>query len=66
MEETVWETVSSEAKRRRTMFRALQTFPNKERKGAGVVERGTLEKCCAGNRTEGSNPSLSAMIQEDG
>ena len=29
-------------------------------RGAGVVERGGLENRCAGNRTEGSNPSLSA------
>ena len=31
-------------------------------RGAGVVERGGLENRCAGNRTEGSNPSLSAIV----
>jgi hypothetical protein len=30
------------------------------RRGAGVVERDGLENRCTGNRTEGSNPSLSA------
>ena len=30
------------------------------RRGAGVVDRDGLENRCAGNRTEGSNPSLSA------
>lgn len=29
-------------------------------RGAGAVERGGLENRCASNRTEGSNPSLSA------
>ena len=31
-------------------------------KGAGVVERGALEKRCASNRTGGSNPSPSAIF----
>ena len=31
------------------------------RTGAGVVERARLESECAGNGTEGSNPSLSAI-----
>ncbi len=30
-------------------------------KGAGVVELARLESVCMGNRTEGSNPSLSAQ-----
>lgn len=30
------------------------------RKDAGVVDRDGLENRCTGNRTEGSNPSLSA------
>src|SRR5262249_2065407 len=30
------------------------------RRGAGVVDRDGLENRCTGNRTEGSNPSLSA------
>ena len=33
------------------------------RRGAGVVERGGLENRCALTRTEGSNPSLSAILQ---
>ena len=32
------------------------------RRDAGVVERGGLENRCARKRTEGSNPSLSAII----
>src|SRR5690606_27014725 len=32
------------------------------RRGAGAVERGGLENRCARKRTEGSNPSLSAII----
>ncbi len=31
-------------------------------RGAGVVELDSLENCCAGNGTVGSNPTLSAMI----
>ena len=31
------------------------------RRDAGVVERGSLENYCAGNRTQGSNPCLSAI-----
>ena len=31
-------------------------------RGAGAVERGGLENRCASNRTEGSNPSLSAKF----
>ena len=31
------------------------------RRDAGAVDRGGLENRCAGNRTEGSNPSLSAF-----
>jgi hypothetical protein len=30
------------------------------RRGAGVVERDGLENRCTGNRTVGSNPTLSA------
>ncbi len=30
-------------------------------RGAGAVERGGLENRCARKRTEGSNPSLSAI-----
>ncbi len=33
------------------------------RTGAGVVERARLESECAGNGTEGSNPSLSAIFR---
>ncbi len=29
-------------------------------RGARAVESGILLRCCTGNRTEGSNPSLSA------
>jgi hypothetical protein len=32
------------------------------RRGAGVVERDGLENRCTGNRTVGSNPTLSAII----
>ena len=32
-----------------------------QRRGAGAVERGGLENRCARERTEGSNPSLSAI-----
>ena len=32
------------------------------RLGAGVVERGALEKRCASNRTGGSNPSPTAIL----
>ena len=31
-----------------------------QRRGAGVVERDGLENRCTGNRTVGSNPTLSA------
>ncbi len=33
-------------------------------RGAAVVERGGLENRYTGNRIEGSNPSLSAIISE--
>ena len=29
---------------------------------AGAVERDSLENCCTGNRTGGSNPPLSAIV----
>jgi hypothetical protein len=32
------------------------------RRGAGVAELARLESVCAGNRTEGSNPSFSASV----
>ena len=32
------------------------------RRGAGVVERDGLENRCTGNRTVGSNPTLSAIV----
>ncbi len=32
------------------------------RRGAGVVERDGLENRCTGNRTVGSNPTLSASL----
>ena len=38
-----------------------QPGPDNRRRGAGVVERGGLENRCARERTEGSNPSLSAI-----
>jgi hypothetical protein len=31
------------------------------RRGGRVVECGSLENCCSGNATEGSNPSFSAL-----
>ena len=31
-------------------------------RGAGVVDRGALEKHCGGNVTVGSNPTLSAKV----
>lgn len=34
--------------------------------GAGVVDRARLESVCAGNGTEGSNPSLSAIMIQMG
>jgi hypothetical protein len=34
-----------------------------QRRGAGVVERDGLENRCTGNRTVGSNPTLSAKPQ---
>ena len=34
---------------------------SRRRRDGGVVERARLESVCTGNRTEGSNPSLSAM-----
>ena len=37
------------------------TFLHRSRRGARVVESGGLENRCAGNRTEGSNPSPSAV-----
>ena len=33
-------------------------------RGAGVVERGGLEKRCARKGTEGSNPSHSATVKD--
>ena len=36
------------------------------RRGAGAVERGGLENRCARERTEGSNPSLSAITKGPG
>src|SRR5262245_52954951 len=43
------------------MFRApRQRAPS--RRGAGVVDRDGLENRCTDNRTEGSNPSLSASL----
>ena len=33
-------------------------------RGAGVVELAALEMLCAGNRTVGSNPTLSAIVSE--
>ena len=30
---------------------------------AGAVERDSLENCCTGNRTGGSNPPLSAIVK---
>ena len=34
------------------------------RRGAGVVERGGLENRCARERTQGSNPCLSAIFSQ--
>ena len=31
-------------------------------RGDRVAEGGTLLRCCTGNRTEGSNPSLSVLV----
>src|SRR5581483_8811616 len=39
---------------------AGRTTPLPTRRGAGVVERDGLENRCTGNRTVGSNPTLSA------
>ena len=39
----------------------VRQFAFDVRRGAGVVERGGLENRCALTRTEGSNPSLSAI-----
>ena len=39
-------------------------FASPFRKGAGVVELARLESVCTGNRTEGSNPSLSALTKK--
>ena len=41
-------------------FRKRRNFALGLRKDAGVVDRDGLENRCTGNRTEGSNPSLSA------
>src|SRR5690554_2952833 len=35
------------------------------RRGAGAVERGGLENRCTGNRTVGSNPTLSAICPRE-
>ena len=42
-----------------TIFYVL-LYTSTTRKDAGVVDRDGLENRCTGNRTEGSNPSLSA------
>ena len=34
------------------------------RRGGRVVEGGSLENCCGGNSTPGSNPGLSAMLKK--
>ena len=34
------------------------------RRGDRVADRASLERMCTGNGTEGSNPSLSAIIRE--
>ena len=40
----------------------LRRFFEMQRRGARVADWGGLENRCAGNRTEGSNPSLSANL----
>jgi hypothetical protein len=35
-------------------------------RGAGVAELAALEMLCTGNRTVGSNPTLSAMLKDEG
>ena len=40
------------------------TSRNIEWRVAGVVELGSLENCCAGDRTVGSNPTLSAILTD--
>ena len=47
------------------VYRKKDNFATDLRKDAGVAERGGLENRCTGNRTQGSNPCLSAKSQSE-
>ena len=50
----------------KTMAECRYQNPTEKRRGARVVDRDGLENRCTGNRTEGSNPSLSARYWKSG
>ena len=45
-------------------FNGIDQSPKDVRTDAGVVERGGLENRCARERTQGSNPCLSAIFPQ--